>query len=74
MIPTITRLKSELSELLVIEEIEDTATLETIGADSLDIVDISHVIAEEFGVDVPESEIKLSTTVAELAAMIENKH
>ena len=75
MIPLIERLKLILSEILAIpsETITDDATLESLGADSLDLVDISCEILDQTGADVQESEMKLSMTVAELAAMIESK-
>lgn len=73
MITTIDRLKSELSELLVIAHAEANDTLEALGADSLDLVDISCLIEDEFGVKISETEISIETTVAELAALIENR-
>ena len=75
MIPLIERLKLILAEVLAIdsETITDDATLESIGADSLDLMDISCEILDQTGADVQESEMKLSMTVAKLAAMIESK-
>lgn len=73
MIPIITRLKTELVELLVIDAANDTDKLSDLGADSLDLVDISCLIEDEFGVKISETEISIETTVAELAALIENR-
>lgn len=75
MIPLIERLKLILADILAIasETITDDATLESLGADSLDLVDISCEILDQTGADMQESEITLSMTVAELAAMIESK-
>ena len=75
MIPLIERLKLILADILAIasETITDDATLESLGADSLDLVDISCEILDQTGADMQESEITLSMTVAELAALIESK-
>lgn len=72
MIP---RLKTILANALGVAEdaITDDSTMESIGADSLDIVDLSLDIADEFIADVDDSEIKLSMTVSELATLIESK-
>lgn len=74
MIPLIDRLKTELSELLVVAHVTDTDTLEALGADSLDIVDICQMVEDEFSAEVSESELKIETTVAELAALIESRN
>lgn len=72
--PTITtRLKSELSDLLSVAHVKETDTLENLGADSLDIVDICSLVEDEFSVEVAEFEITLKTSVAELAALIESR-
>lgn len=74
MTTTLDRLKAEITELLVlVDPIESSATLQELGADSLDIVDLSCLIEDEFEIEIPESEIKPETTVAELAAMIESR-
>ena len=70
---TITRLKIELSDLLSIAHVEGTDTLENLGADSLDIVDICSLVEDEFSIEIAEFEITLKTTVAELAALIESR-
>ncbi len=72
MIP---RLKTILANTLGIAEsgITDDSTIEGIGADSLDIVELSFDISDEFIADVDDSEIQLSMTVSELAALIESK-
>lgn len=66
----ITRLKNELSELLSIAHVSENDTLEDLGADSLDIVDICSLVEDEFSIEVAEFEITLKTTVAELAQLI----
>lgn len=72
MIP---RLKTILANALGVAEdaITDESTMESIGADSLDLVGVSFVIADEFIADVDDSEIQLSMTVSELATLIESK-
>lgn len=72
MIP---RLKTILANALGVAEsaITDESTMESIGADSLDLVEVSFAISDEFTADVDDSEIKLSMTVSELAALIESK-
>jgi acyl carrier protein len=72
MIP---RLKTILANALGVAEdaITDESTMESIGADSLDLVGVSFAIADEFIADVDDSEIQLSMTVSELAALIESK-
>lgn len=74
MLTTLDRLKSELEELLVTDQISDTDTLASLGADSLDLFSISRIISDEFSVHICDSAIHLDTTVAELAALIEPKH
>ena len=75
MIPLIDRLKTILANALGVAEdaITDESTMESIGADSLDLVELSFDISDEFIADVDDSEIQLSMTVSELAALIESK-
>lgn len=70
-----TALHSILANALGVAEdaITDESTMESIGADSLDLVEVSFAIADEFIADVDDSEIQLSMTVSELATLIESK-
>lgn len=57
----------------------DTITMETafeddLGADSLDIVELSMALEEEFGVsEMGENEISAITTVGDLVGYLQNK-
>jgi len=49
---------------------EDDITLETtfesVGADSLDIVELIMEIEEEFGIEIPDEDMKKMTTVGDM--------
>ena len=68
------KVKAILSEQFGVEE--DTITPETsiiddLGADSLDVVDLLMTIDDEFGVEVPDSDVESVRTVDKLVAYIE---
>ena len=52
---------------------EDSHSIEDLGADSLDIVDIVMTIEEEFGVEVPDEVIEQIRTVGDVVKHIEAK-
>ena len=45
--------------------------VEDFGADSLDVVDMITTLSDEFGVDIPDEEIELFHTVADVVAYVE---
>ena len=49
----------------------DTNIADDLGADSLDVVEILMSIEDEFGVEIPDSEIENIRTIGELAEYIE---
>ncbi len=52
----------------------DTAFEDDLGADSLDIVELSMALEEEFGVsEMGENEISAITTVGDLVRYLQNK-
>ena len=68
------KVKTILSEQFDVEE--DTITPETssindLGADSLDVVDLLMTIDDEFGVEVPDEDVEKVKTVEDLVAYIE---
>ena len=71
------KLSELISEQFGVEP--DTITMETtfeddLGADSLDIVELSMALEEEFGVsEIGEDEISSITTVGDLVHYLQNK-
>lgn len=47
--------------------------IEDFNADSLDVVELTMAIEEEFGLNIPDEEIENLKTVAELVAYVEGK-
>ncbi len=69
------KLKKIIAEQLDIdaENITYESSLsEDFGADSLDLVDISMTIEDEFGVEFPEDALENISTVADLVKFIED--
>jgi acyl carrier protein len=70
-------IKSILAEQLGVPEISisDNKTLEDIGADSLDAVELAMCFEDEFGIQISDDEIYVmkDMTVGDLAAAIEKK-
>lgn len=69
------KLKKIIAEQLDIdaENIAYESSLsEDFGADSLDLVDISMTIEDEFGVEFPEDALENISTVADLVKFIED--
>lgn len=63
-----------LAELLSIDEskiTENSAIIDDLGADSLDLVDALVTINEEFGVEIPDEEIENIHTVGDVVKYIE---
>ncbi len=71
---TIDKIKEILADTLDVdvEELSSNTNIATdLGADSLDVVEILMSIEDEFGVEIPDSEIENIHTVGELAEYIE---
>ena len=63
------------TQFAVDEEVvtEDTAFVDDLGADSLDVVELTMAMEEEFGIpEVPEEDIKTIVTVGDLITYVEN--
>lgn len=78
MTETQTRVQKLLVEHLGIEaaQVVDDATMEQLGADSLDCVELEMSIEEEFGFRVPTVEeglIVVETTVAQMVAIVDER-
>ena len=71
------KLKALIAEQFNVDE--DSVTLETsfaddLNADSVDIVDLSMALEEEFGIDeLDEEEVSSITTVGDLVRFLQNK-
>ena len=71
---TIDKIKEILADTLDVdvEELSSNTNIATdLGADSLDVVEILMSIEDEFGVEIPDSEIENIRTIGELAEYIE---
>ena len=66
---------SILADQLRVPEISvsDDKTLEDLGADSLDVVELALLLEDEFGIEIDTAEFSVDTTVAELTALVEKK-
>lgn len=53
------------------EDVTDEATLDDLGADSLDKVEIVMAVVEEFAIDIDDDEAEKITTVGEIIEHIE---
>jgi acyl carrier protein len=51
----------------------DSAIIDDLGADSLDIVDVVMSLEEEFDIEVPDEEIENMKTVGDIVRFIEAK-
>ncbi len=52
---------------------EDTAFIDDLGADSLDVVELTMAMEEEFGIpEVPEEDLKTIVTVGDLITYVES--
>ncbi len=70
------RLKKVILEQLMVEEselTEDASFVETLGADSLDLVEMIMEIEEEFGIEIPDEDAESLQTVGEALAYVKKK-
>lgn len=51
---------------------EDTAIVDDLGADSLDVVDLVMAISGEFGIDIPDDQVENFKTVGDIVNYIED--
>ena len=68
------KVKSIIAEQLGVGEDEinaDSAFIEDLGADSLDIVELVMALEEEFGISIPDEEAENIKTVGDAIAYIE---
>ena len=49
----------------------DAKSVEDLGADSLDVVELLSQLEDEFGIIIPDEEVESLVTVADVAAAIE---
>ena len=50
---------------------EDTAIVDDLGADSLDVVDLVMAISGEFGIDIPDDQVENFKTVGDIVKFID---
>ena len=50
----------------------DAKIVEDLGADSLDVVEMLSQLEDEYGIQIPDDEVENLSTVADVAAAIEN--
>jgi acyl carrier protein len=55
------------------EKITDEATLDDLGADSLDAVEIIMAVEDEFVINIPDEKAEKLTTVGEFVDLIERQ-
>ncbi len=69
------KIRAIISEQLDIDESEITpdTTLEDLGVDSLDLVDIVMDIEDEFELEVPDDALERFTTVGDVVAFVEGE-
>lgn len=70
------QVKKILCEQLDLEEeqvTEDSAIIDDLGADSLDIVDLIMTLEEEFDTEIPDEDIKEMHTVGDIVKYVEEK-
>jgi len=66
------RLKKIIADHLEIDmgAVTDTASFADLGADSLDIIEITMALEEEFSIEIYDDDLESAKTVAEVAALI----
>lgn len=69
------RVKEFVADELVrnLAEIKDSSTLESLGADSLDVVELILNIEKEFEIEVLDEDVEKLATVGELIDYIQKK-
>lgn len=75
MSDTLTRIREIVAHELRrhIDEVTPGATLEQLGADSLDTITLAMTLEEQFAVEVPDEDFETAPTIAGLAELIERR-
>jgi acyl carrier protein len=74
MSDTMPRIRATLADVLCLiedEVNEESNLLEDLGADSLDIVDITIALEEEFSIEIPDDEIEDWKTVSDIEKTVQ---
>ena len=73
--PTLDSIKKILSEQLGVDEdsITETTSVEELGADSLDLVEIVMAIEEEYNIQIDDGAVEDLKTVGDILAYISKK-
>lgn len=54
------------------DDVSDSTTLEQLAIDSLELIDLTHALETQFGIEVPDDKLPtLDTTVVQIAELIE---
>jgi acyl carrier protein len=72
---TLEKVQKVVCNVLKANEAEVTLTAsfqDDLGADSLDVVELVMALEEEFGLDIPDSDVAQLKTVGEAVAYIDN--
>jgi acyl carrier protein len=70
------RLRKIIAEQLMVDEDEitpDASFVDTLGADSLDTVEMIMEIEDEFGIEIPDEDAEKLTTVGEAIEYVKRK-
>lgn len=74
---TLDRVAAVLREQLVLEEdhpiTPDTSLVADLGCDSLDRIQLSMDVEDEFGIEIPYEDVDKVKTVGDLVALVETK-
>lgn len=70
------RMRKIITEQLMVEEdevTEEASFVDTLGADSLDTVEMIMEIEDEFGIEIPDEDAENLQTVGEAIGYVKNK-
>ncbi len=70
------RLRKIIAEQLMVDEdeiAEEASFIDTLGADSLDTVEMIMEIEDEFGIEIPDEDAEKLTTVGEAIEYVKRK-